>query len=96
MGNSPDSGLYHLNYIKTQQQSSPWFIAKEESLGSARLPRDIPEGWKNLTNTVRVLPCELMLALVRASGPEQARARSLIKGWSGMRTPTSYREGEEL
>lgn len=33
-----------------------------------------------------------MLALVKASGPEQARANSLIKGWFGMRTPTSYKE----
>lgn len=35
-----------------------------------------------------------MLALVKARGPEQARASSLIKGWFGMRTPTSYEEEE--
>lgn len=37
-----------------------------------------------------------MLALVKASGPEQARANSLIKGWFGIRTPTSYKEEESM
>lgn len=37
-----------------------------------------------------------MLALVKASGPEQARANSLIKGWFGIRTPTSYEEEENV
>lgn len=43
-----------------------------------------------LTCTSRVLVCELMLALVSASGSPHIWQRRLIKAWSGMRTPTSW------
>lgn len=53
-------------------------------------------GKSRLTETVSVLAWQLMLALVKASGPEQARAKSLTKGWFGIRTPTSYKEEESM
>lgn len=44
-----------------------------------------------LTWTASVLDCVLILALVRASGSSHIWHKRLMKGWSGMRTPTSYR-----
>lgn len=44
-----------------------------------------------LTWTASVLDCVLILALVRASGSSHIWHKRLMKGWSGIRTPTSYR-----
>ena len=43
-----------------------------------------------LTCAATVLVCELMLALVSASGSPHIWQRRLMKAWSGMRTPTSW------
>ena len=45
---------------------------------------------ESLTCTATVLVCELMLALVSASGSPHIWQRRLMKAWSGMRTPTSW------
>lgn len=43
-----------------------------------------------LTLTSMVLVCELMLALVSASGSPHIWQRRLMNAWSGIRTPTSW------
>lgn len=47
-----------------------------------------------LTWTFRELAWELRLALVRASGPPNTWAKSCMKAWSGIRTPTSFEARE--
>lgn len=60
-----------------------------------RLPKAAPLGVPyvliySLTCAATVLVCELMLALVSASGSPHIWQRRLIKAWSGIRTPTSF------
>lgn len=50
----------------------------------------------SLTCTATVLVWELMLALVSASGSPHIWQRCLMKEWSGIRTPTSWRAHEHL
>lgn len=50
----------------------------------------------SLTCTATVLVWELMLALVSASGSPHIWQRCLMKEWSGIRTPTSWRAHEDL
>lgn len=46
--------------------------------------------FSTLTCAATVLVCELMLALVSASGSPHIWQRRLMKAWSGIRTPTSW------